>query len=202
MSTRLVYILLNDSNDSLQNVYQKLLAAQARLYGIDITVILVRRTTVSTSLCKSYWVARSTRCVVQCDRDSEQHSSGIQVPTLTRMLSLLVLMVVIAIRTRVSTLFPLLFDSSNICPGIITEFHKSGALMMHSVQTLVDQMIADAGPKHVPIFLDSCGSAAYSLVTAGYTREFHGHENAPVLADSISAVIEFALKVSIGNVLV
>ena len=74
--------------------------------------------------------------------------------------------------------------------------------MMHSVQTIVDQMISDAGPKHVPIFLDSCGSASYSLVTVGYTKEIHGHETAPVLADSISALIEFALKVSIGNVLV
>ena len=46
MSTRIVYFLLNDSNDSLQEVYQKSLGAQARIYGIEITVILVRRTIV------------------------------------------------------------------------------------------------------------------------------------------------------------
>lgn len=103
MSTHIAYFLLNDSNDSLQDVYQKSLAAQARIYGIEITVILVRRATVSVSLFKSYWVVRSTRCVVRCGRDFDQQPSGTRVPKLPQMLLLLVLMVVIAIRTRVST---------------------------------------------------------------------------------------------------
>lgn len=81
--------------------------------------------------------------------------------------------------------------------GIVVEQKSNGTSVVHSVCNLLGRIVDDSGPFLRPIFLDSCGSFKYPLNQKDYPLILGGHEDAPLLEDAISSVVEFGLLATI-----